>query len=507
MNSTLIVKRALISVSDKSGLEILVPALSSAGIEMVSTGSTAARIRELGGAVIEVAEVTNSAEMLDGRVKTLHPRIHAGILAAKDNPKHLSQLADQKIAPFDLVVVNLYPFTKTVAAEADHAEIIENIDIGGPTLIRAAAKNFSSVAVVTSPSQYSMVITALQNGGFSYDLRAELAKLAFIHTATYDNAIANWMSRDDGSYVSISGNKKQSLRYGENPQQSATLYQSTSGGIASAIQLQGKELSFNNLVDADAALRAVSDHLEATVAIIKHTNPCGIATAGSIAAAYQRAHDCDPVSAFGSVIAANREIDETFAELNAEIFTEVIVAPSYSLAALEIFSSRKNLRLLQVNTTGENLDIKMISGGFLAQNFDNFDSPGDDPSNWELVSGAPASALVLADLQFAWRSVRAVKSNAIVLAKSGATVGIGMGQVNRVDSVRLAISRAGDRATNSVAASDAFFPFADGVVELIAAGVSAIVQPGGSVRDEEVIAAANAAGVTMYLTGVRHFWH
>jgi phosphoribosylaminoimidazolecarboxamide formyltransferase/IMP cyclohydrolase len=361
--------------------------------------------------------------------------------------------------------------------------------------------------VVTDPEQYGLVIEQLASGGFSYETRLDLAKAAFAHTAKYDSAIATWLTKSEMGFVSLVGSKTQDLRYGENPQQHAALYLTSNYGIAGAKQLQGKDLSFNNLVDADAAWRAAQAHLEPTVAIIKHTNPCGLATAKTIAAAYRKAHDCDPVSAFGAVIATNREVDEEFASLNSEIFTEVIAAPSFSTTALEIFANRKNLRLLQVTAGSDPIEIKQISGGFLVQQPDHFQSAGDESANWQLVSGSPATDLVLADLQFAWRSARAVKSNAIVLAKDLATVGIGMGQVNRVDSVRLAVSRAGDRAHGAVAASDAFFPFADGVSELIAAGVRAIVQPGGSVRDPEVIAAAAEAGITMYLTGVRHFWH
>jgi phosphoribosylaminoimidazolecarboxamide formyltransferase/IMP cyclohydrolase len=508
MTQLLPIRRALISVSNKSGIEQLVAKLRSSNVELVSTGSTAALIRELGHEVTEVAEITQVPEMLDGRVKTLHPNIHAGILADKTNPAHIAQLQQLGIAAFDLVVVNLYPFVETVASNADFATIIENIDIGGPAMVRAAAKNFNSIAVLTDPAQYELAIAAITAGGFDYETRLLLAKAAFSHTATYDSAIASWLAKSDLSFIALTGSKKQDLRYGENPQQRAAVYQSGSNtGIANAVQLQGKELSFNNLVDADAAWRAVQEHETPTVAIIKHTNPCGIATASVISEAYLNAHNCDPVSAFGSVIAANVEIDEQFAKQNAEIFTEVIVAPSFTPRALELFSARKNLRLLQVTAASEELEIKPISGGFLVQQVDGYKNSGDQIENWELVAGEKATAAQLQDLSFAWRSVRAVKSNAIVLVKNQATVGIGMGQVNRVDSVRLAVNRASDRASGAVAASDAFFPFADGVAELIAAGVSAIVQPGGSVRDAEVIAAAKAAGITMYLTGTRHFWH
>ncbi len=365
MNNVLPIKRALISVSDKSGLAQLVSALSSAQVEIVSTGSTAATIRDLGATVTEVSQVTQFTEMLDGRVKTLHPNIHAGILADKTNASHLAQLSSAGISTFDLVVVNLYPFEKTIAAGAEFAESIENIDIGGPAMVRAAAKNFYSVAVVTDPAQYGLVIAQLESGGFSYQVRLELAKAAFAHTAKYDSAIASWLAKSDMGFVNLVGTKSQDLRYGENPQQPAALYRSSAQGIAGASQIQGKELSFNNLVDADAAWRAAHEHQGPTVAIIKHTNPCGLATAETISAAYQKAHECDPVSAFGAVIATNREVDEDFAILNSEIFTEVIAAPSFSPAALAKFANRKNLRLLQVTPGADEFEIKQISGGFL----------------------------------------------------------------------------------------------------------------------------------------------
>lgn len=501
------IKRALVSVSNKSGLDKLVTALADAGVEIVSTGSTAATIKDLGISVTEVATVTQVPEMLDGRVKTLHPNIHGGILADKSNPDHLAQLADLGIEPFDLLVVNLYPFQQTVAAGKDFETTIENIDIGGPAMVRAAAKNFNSIAVVTSPDQYDLVLQALTAGGFTAETKLELAKAAFIHTATYDAAIAKWLTKSDQQFLSLSGSKTQDLRYGENPQQRAAVYRTDQGGIAAAAQLQGKDLSFNNLVDADAAWRAALDHDQPAVAIIKHANPCGIAVADQLSEAYLKAHNCDPVSAFGGVIATNRIIDEDFARQNIEIFTEVIVAPDFTPSALQIFASKKNLRLLKVEPIDQHLEIKQISGGFLAQQLDSYQNSADQSVNWKLVSGQPALAEQLRDLEFAWRVIRAVKSNAIVLAKDLGTVGVGMGQVNRVDSVRLAITRAAERAAGSVAASDAFFPFADGVVELIQAGVSAIVQPGGSVRDQEVIDAAKAANVTMYFTGIRHFWH
>jgi len=507
MISKLTIKRALISVSDKADLEKLVTRLAELGVELISTGNTAKIIRELGYPVTEVSELTQVPEMLDGRVKTLHPKIHAGILADKSNPKHLAQLAEFGIATFDLVVINLYPFEQTVAKGADFATSIENIDIGGPAMVRGAAKNFASIAVVTNPKQYQFVLEDLVDGAIDYETRVRLAKEAFAHTANYDQTVASWFVNPDQEQLFVSGVKVQDLRYGENPQQKATLYRTSAVGIAAAKQLQGKELSFNNFVDADAAWRAVNDHLLPTVAIIKHTNPSGIASANSIYEAYKKAHECDPVSAFGSVIASNFEIDESFATANVDIFTEVIVSPKFSKEALNIFSTKKNLRLLQVDSSAEESEFKFITGGFLKQETDSYHNLGDQPENWKLVSGEVATDEQLQDLSFAWRCVRAVKSNAIILARGLSTVGIGMGQVNRVDSVRLAVSRAGNRVTGTVAASDAFFPFEDGVKELIAAGVKAIVQPGGSVKDAEVIEAAQQAGITMYLTGVRHFWH
>lgn len=507
MISQLTIKRALISVSDKTDLEKLVSRLDELSVELISTGNTAKVIRELGYLVTEVSELTQVPEMLDGRVKTLHPTVHAGILADKSNSKHLAQLAEFGIETFDLVVINLYPFTQTVANGADFATIIENIDIGGPAMIRGAAKNFNSVAVVTDPKQYQFLLDDLVDGAIEYETRLTLAKQAFTHTANYDQTVSRWLINPKVELHSITGVKVKDLRYGENPQQKATLYQTSETGIAAAIQLQGKELSFNNLVDADAAWRAVNDHLLPTVAIIKHANPSGIASANSTVDAYRKAHNCDPVSAFGSVIASNLEIDESFANANVDVFTEVIIAPSFSKGALEIYSTKKNLRLLQVNFSSEENELKFITGGFLKQETDNYQNLGDSPENWKLVSGSVATDEQLQDLSFAWRCVRAVKSNAIVLAKELATIGIGMGQVNRVDSVKLAVNRAGNRVNGAVAASDAFFPFEDGVKELISAGVRAIVQPGGSVRDAEVIEAAQQAGITMYLTGTRHFWH
>lgn len=507
------VRRALISVYDKTGLEDLARALDDAGVVIVSTGSTAARIQQSGVPVTPVSDVTGFPECLDGRVKTLHPNIHAGLLADLRRDDHAAQLADLGIAPFDLVVVNLYPFTETVASGADQDECVEQIDIGGPAMVRASAKNHASVAVVVSPARYGQIVEAVSDGGFTLDQRRELAAEAFAHTASYDTAVATWMLRDEkqpswrgGSFALLNA-----LRYGENPHQAAAVYtqQGAPVGLAQAQQLQGKEMSYNNYVDADAALRAARDHDEPAVAIIKHANPCGIAVGRDIHAAYTKAFATDPVSAFGGVVAANREVTEAMALAMADVFTEVVIAPGFTPEAVEILAEKKNLRVLVVDMAKRSKDEwRAISGGLLVQTFDAVDAPGDDPSQWQLACGQPADAATLADLVFAWRAVRSVKSNAILLAADQAAVGVGMGQVNRVDSARLAVARAGEeRVRGAVAASDAFFPFPDGLEVLLDAGVGAVVQPGGSVRDAEVIAAAQAAGATMYLTGTRHFFH
>jgi len=511
------IKRALISVYDKSGLIEFAKELHSEGVEIVSTGSTAATIASAGIPVVKVEELTGFPESLDGRVKTLHPIIHAGILADLRLPSHVAQLADLKIAPFDLVVVNLYPFVKTVKSGASIDECIEQIDIGGPSMVRGAAKNHPSVAVVVSPSQYPQIVAALAEGGTDEKLRRQFAIAAFRTTASYDIAVSTWLNSvsDDQlipEWIGNSYSRSATLRYGENPHQSAALYVNDSSeltgvGVAGAIQLHGKEMSYNNYVDLEAAWRAAYDHAEPAVAIIKHTNPCGIALGPNIESAYLKAHACDPISAFGGVIAANSEVNETMAKAVGEVFTEVIAAPSFTKTAIEILSQKPSIRILTIESTEPLLELRSILGGALVQNYDRINAEGDAASNWELVAGKAASAEQLKDLEFAWKAVRAVKSNAILLANDLAAVGIGMGQVNRVDSARLAVSRAGDRASGSVAASDAFFPFADGLEILLAAGVSAIVQPGGSVRDNEVIEAANKMGATMYFTGVRHFAH
>ncbi|MFD7310169.1 bifunctional phosphoribosylaminoimidazolecarboxamide formyltransferase/IMP cyclohydrolase [Promicromonospora sp. NPDC059942] len=531
------VRRALLSVYDKTGLIELATALHDAGVELVSTGSTASKIADAGIPVTPVEELTGFPECLEGRVKTLHPRVHAGILADTRKQDHLDQLAQLEISPFELVVVNLYPFAATVASGAGPDAVVEQIDIGGPSMVRAAAKNHPSVAVVVDPARYADVVTAVRAGGFTYAQRKALAAAAFVHTATYDVAVASWMGSvvsptdavdgADGpvstgfpAWVGGTWDRADVLRYGENPHQRAALYTRGDGvtGLAQAEQLHGKAMSYNNYVDADAAWRAAWDHEGPAVAIIKHANPCGIAVGGDIAEAHARAHATDPVSAYGGVIAANRTVTADAARQIAPVFTEVVVAPGFEPEALEILQAKKNIRLLVVpEAPAGSVETRPISGGLLMQATDRFQADGDAPENWTLATGEAASPEVLADLAFAWKAVRAAKSNAILLARDGAAVGIGMGQVNRVDSCRLSVERANtlaegesgpvERARGAVAASDAFFPFADGLQVLLDAGVTAVVQPGGSIRDEEVVKAAEAAGVTMYLTGTRHFAH
>ncbi|WP_165065775.1 bifunctional phosphoribosylaminoimidazolecarboxamide formyltransferase/IMP cyclohydrolase [Marisediminicola senii] len=532
------IRRALVSVSDKTGLLELASALAGAGVEIVSTGSTAKTIADAGHPVTQVSDVTGFAEALDGRVKTLHPSIHAGILADLRLADHEAQLADLGIAPFELVVVNLYPFVETVASGATADEAVEQIDIGGPAMVRASAKNHANVAIVVSPSNYPALVGALAAGGTTLAQRQRLAGKAFAHTAAYDRAVAGFFAisvgrpdatapdstraaatgTDDAApafpaAVSLDFDLAQVLRYGENSHQAAALYTTAAHGIAQAVQLHGKEMSYNNYVDADGAVRAAYDFTEPAVAIIKHAQPCGIAiapengAADSIASAHHRAHLCDPISAFGGVVAANRTVTLAMAEQVKDIFTEVVVAPGFEPAALELLRTKKNLRLLQLpdGYRRDAREFRQVSGGLLVQQPDTFDDFSS--ADWRLVAGPEVDAATRADLEFAWRAVRAVKSNAILLASFGASVGVGMGQVNRVDSCRLAVSRAGDRAAGSVAASDAFFPFADGLGILLDAGVTAVAQPGGSLRDAEVIEAAAAAGVSMYFTGERHFYH
>ena len=573
------VRRALVSVYDKTGLVPLAQALADAGVEIVSTGSTAATIAAAGLAVTPVEEVTGFPECLEGRVKTLHPAVHAGILADRRKPDHLNQLGTLGVAPIDLVVVNLYPFSDTVASGAPFDACVEQIDIGGPTMVRAAAKNHPAVAVVTSPDHYDDVTAAVREGGFTLAARRRLAAEAFAHTAAYDAAVSTWLAAQveadgavntadaaDGTdsgepaalpaYVGVGYERLAGLRYGENPHQRAAVYRTAgaSGGVAGARQLHGKAMSYNNYTDTDAAVRAAYDHGQAvTVAVVKHANPCGIAVsaAGDVAEAHRKAHACDPVSAYGGVIATNATVTAEMARQIKPIFTEVVAAPAFEEEAVEILSAKKNLRLLVVEPPArEGYEIKQVSGGAVIQERDTYQAGDADPATWRLVAGEAADAAMLADLSFAWRTIRSVRSNAILLARDGATVGVGMGQVNRVDSCRLAVERANtlglrstgdaaggrrkqedrgsgaergavggadasevlaaappERARGAVAASDAFFPFADGLQVLIDAGVRAVVQPGGSIRDQEVIDAAQAAGVTMYLTGTRHFAH
>jgi phosphoribosylaminoimidazolecarboxamide formyltransferase / IMP cyclohydrolase len=543
------IRRALLSVYDKTGLPELAKALHEAGAEIVSTGTTARTIEQAGIPVTKVEDLTGFPECLDGRVKTLHPRVHAGLLADTTNPDHNQQLADLGIAPFQLLVSNLYPFEQTVASGADNGEIIEQIDIGGPAMVRAAAKNHGSVAVVTSPDQYGELLKAIADNGFTLEQRRRLAASAYAHTAAYDAAVSSWfaasyapdeVAQQTGwpDFIAQAWTRSDALRYGENPHQKAALYKSRAtasggasprvvvppdSGIANAEVLHGKAMSYNNYVDADSARRAAYDFDQPCVAIIKHSNPCGIAIGTNIAAAHAKALACDPLSAFGGVVAANSAVTDAMAEQIIEGFAEVVIAPDFDPAAVEILAGKwKNIRLLRCapppwamggdgvgrsRSGSSDFEFRPVTGGMLAQTWDRVDAPGDDPANWELKAGEAADAATRADLAFAWRACRAVKSNAILLAADGASVGVGMGQVNRVDSARLAVARAGDRAAGSVAASDAYFPFPDGFEILAEAGVRAVAEPGGSIRDGLVIEAAQAAGITLYFTGVRHFYH
>ena len=545
--STIEIRRALVSVYDKTGLDELARVLHEAGVEIVSTGSTAAVIAGAGVPVVKVEELTGFPECLDGRVKTLHPRVHAGLLADTRRPAHRAQLDDLGIAPFELLVSNLYPFEATVASGAPAEQCVEEIDIGGPAMVRAAAKNHASVAVVTDPSQYGDVLAAVRAGGFTFGQRQRLAARAFAHTARYDVAVASWFASKyapDGTareagwpdVASAFWSRAEVLRYGENPHQRAALYvragspspddaerapaeapqagtgaagPAGDGGIAAARQLHGKAMSYNNYVDADAARRAAYDFAQPCAAIIKHSNPCGIAIGADLAEAHRQAHACDPVSAFGGVIAVNDMVTPALASQIADVFTEVVIAPAFDPDALAILSKAKNIRLLACPPPyrGPGTEWRPISGGLLMQSIDRVDAPGDNPANWELKTGVALDEVTLGDLAFAWRACRSVKSNAILLASGGASVGIGMGQVNRVDSCRLAVARAGDRAVGSVCASDAYFPFPDNIDVLAGAGVAAIAEPGGSIRDHLVVEACERAGITLYFTGVRHFYH
>jgi len=520
------IKRALISVSDKTGLAELAAALKARGVDVLSTGGSAKALQEAGVAVTEVADYTGFPEMLDGRVKTLHPKIHGGILQRRDDAQHQQVAAAHDIPPIDLIVVNLYPFAATVARGADYETCVENIDIGGPAMIRSAAKNHGDVTVVTDPAQYVALLAAMDahQGATTFALRQEFAQAAYAHTAAYDAMIANWFAQqreeEFPAILALTATKRQALRYGENPQQSAAYYVNDPQGVlARAVQLQGKELSYNNLNDTDAAFELVSEFTERpAIAIIKHANPCGVATADTLLTAWQRALACDPVSAFGGIIACNRPLDAASAQAMAEIFSEVIIAPAIDDAAKAILAAKKNLRVL---ITGAMADpaaagrlVKSISGGYLVQSRDAIVL---DQATLKCVTRKQPTEAEMRDLVFAFTVGKHVKSNTIVYAKDGATVGVGAGQMSRVDSARIAARKAEDMAhaaglatvptRGAVAASDAFFPFADGLQVLIEAGVTAVIQPGGSIRDEEVIAAADAAGIAMVLTGVRHFRH
>src|ERR1700759_4060503 len=514
------IRRALISVYDKTGLVDLARGLAERGVELVSTRSTAKTIADKGIPVTPVEALTGFREVLDGRVKTLHPRVHAGLLADLRKPEHAAALEQLGIAAFELVVVNLYPFSETVESGAGVDECVEQIDIGGPSMVRASAKNHPSVAVVTDPLGYDGVLAAVRSGGFTLAERKKLASLAFRHTAEYDVAVAGWMESTLApeepatafpQWVAGTWRRSTPFGYCENPHQQSALYVDDSGwpGLAQAEQLHGKEMSYNNFTDADAAWRAAFDLEKKCAAILKHANPCVIAVSSvSVADAHRKAHECDPLSAFGGVIAANTEVSVEMAEYVSTIFTEVIIAPAYAPGALEVLTRKKNVRVLVASEPlSGGSELRPISGGLLVQQRDELDAHGDNPANWTLATGSPADPTTLTDLVFAWRACRAVKSNAIVIAAGGATIGVGMGQVNRVDAARLAVERGGDRVRGAVAASDAFFPFPDGLETLTNAGVSAIVHPGGSMRDELVTEAAAKAGVTLYVTGARHLAH
>ncbi len=517
------IRRALLSVSDKTGLVELARALAAHGAELVSTGGTAQALRAAGLDVVEVAAFTGVPEMLDGRVKTLVPKIHGGLLARRDDPAHQAAMACHGIAPIDLVAVNLYPFEATVAAGADFATTIENIDIGGPAMIRSAAKNFAAVAVLTEPAQYAAVIAELEAGGVTGATRRALAAAAFARTTAYDAAIAAWWAGEQGetfpARLAIAGTRRQALRYGENPHQQAAFYATGArAGVATARQVQGKELSYNNLNDTDAAYECVAEFAEPAVVIVKHANPCGVALASSLALAWDRALACDPVSAFGGIVAVNRTLDEDAAARIAGLFTEVVIAPDATAGAMAIFARKKNLRLLLAGSLPDpaaaGLALQSLAGGFLVQ---TRDAGRIGPAELRTVTKRAPDARELADLLFAFRVAKHVKSNAIVYARDQATVGIGAGQMSRVDSARIAAWKAAEAgsaaglrespAKGSVVASDAFFPFADGLEAAVAAGATAVIQPGGSMRDAEVIAAADAAGIAMVFTGMRHFRH
>ncbi len=522
------IRRALLSVSDKTGLIDFARALTERGVELVSTGGSAKAIREAAIPVRDVADLTGYPEMMDGRVKTLHPAVHGGLLALRDNPEHVASMAEHWIQPIDLLCVNLYPFEATVAAGADYETCVENIDIGGPAMIRAAAKNHAHVAVVVDVEDYDVVLAAMDANDrvVPADLKRTLAQRAYARTAAYDAAVSTWLAghvAEEPRRRAVAGTLRQTLRYGENPHQSAAFYVdgSTRPGVATARQLQGKELSYNNINDTDAAyeLTAEFDSKDGPACvIIKHANPCGVATGATLAEAYERARQCDPVSAFGGIVSVNQPLDAETAKAVAEIFTEVVIAPSVAPEAAEIFAAKKNLRLLEAgglpDPTAPGLTWRQVSGGYLIQ---DRDAGRLTAADLKVVTKRAPTEAELADLLFAWRVAKHVKSNAIVYAKGGATVGVGAGQMSRVDSTRIAASKAKDMArelglsepptVGSSVASDAFFPFADGLITAAEAGATAVIQPGGSIRDEEVIAAADERGLAMVFTGMRHFRH
>ena len=504
------VRRALLSVSDKTGIVDLARSLVEAGVEIVSSGGTAAALADEGLPVTKVADVTGSPEILGGRVKTLHPKIHGGILADRRRDEHVSELAEHGIAPIDLVVCNLYPFERTVADPGvDEDDAVEQIDIGGPAMVRAAAKNFNSVAVVVNPDRYVEVLEELRaTGGISEESRRALAVEAFAHTASYDTAIVDYLRPDEEwpETLLLRARKALDLRYGENPHQSAAFYRTAEPplGIAAAEQVHGKELSYNNLLDTDAAWRLVIELDTPGAAIIKHSNPCGVAVADSIDQAYRRAFECDETSAFGGIVALNQTCTAAAADAIARIFTEVVIAPDFEPGALEVLQPKKNLRILRgAAPPGTEPDVRRVSGGLLLQSPD----PADAAEDAKVVTKAEPTQEQWDDLRFAWVVAKHVKSNAIVLASQRTAVGVGAGQMSRVESTELAARRAGDRARGTVCASDAFFPFRDGLDAAVAAGATAVIQPGGSVRDDEVIAAADEHGIPMVFTGRRHFRH
>ena len=507
----MVMKRALISVSDKTGIVDFARGLAEAGFEIVSSGGSATALAVAGLDVIKVSDVTGAPALLDGRVKTLHPKIHAGILADRRKKSHVAELAREGIDAFDLVVVNLYPFERTVAQpDVDEDDALENIDIGGPAMVRAAAKNWPSVAVVTSPERYGDVLNEIKSSGeVSLEMRRALSLEAFRHTAAYDAAIVEHFSREDESWPErfvLPATKIMDLRYGENPHQSAAFYSTGAErtGLAAAEQLHGKELSYNNLLDTDAAYTLVSELDEFGCAIIKHSNPCGVALGSSIDDAYVKAYECDTTSAFGGIIALNSLCTQAAAEAIAQIFCEVVIAPAFEDAALDVLTAKKNLRILRASRFGHaGVELRRVAGGLLAQSPD----ARDDATGSKVVTRAQPTDDQLGDLLFAWTVVKHVKSNAIVLVKDRVAVGVGAGQMSRVESTQLAATRAGERAAGTVCASDAFFPFRDGLDAAVAAGATAVIQPGGSVRDDEVIEAADEHGIPMLFTGRRHFRH